>query len=75
MPDEIQNIKPINLSLKEAACYLGISPRYLNEIKCQKINKDNNDLVRYIKVGKRVLFPIEELDDFNRRTRSRQWEI
>jgi hypothetical protein len=50
-------MEPVNLDIKQAAQYFGISWRYLDEIKCKKLHPANNKLVRYLNHGKRVLFP------------------
>jgi len=67
-------MEPLNLDIKEAAKYLGISWRYLDEIKCKELDAAKKKLVRYINQGKRVLFPIEELRRFNQQLKREQWQ-
>ncbi len=67
-------MEPLNLDIKEAAKYLGISWRYLDEIKCKQIEPAKKQLVRYINHGKRVLFPIDELRRFNEQLKRQQWQ-
>ena len=62
------------LARKEAAKYLGISWRYLDEIKCKELDSAKKKLVRYINHGKRVLFPIDELRRFNEQLKRQQWQ-
>ena len=67
-------MEPLNLDIKEASKYLGISWRYLDEIKCKRLDPANKKFVRYINQGKRVLFPVEELRRFNQQLKSEQWQ-
>ncbi len=66
-------MEPLNLDIKEASKNLGISWRYLDEIKCKRLDPANKKFVRYINQGKRVLFPVEELRRFNQQLKSEQW--
>jgi hypothetical protein len=66
-------MEPVNLDIKSAAEYLGISWRYLDEIKCKRLDPDRKKLVRYVNIGKRILFPIDELDRYNERLKKEQW--
>ena len=67
-------MNPVNLDIKSAAHYLGISWHYLDKIKCQTIDPARGKLVRYVRHGKRVLFPLEELDRYNQYLKRRQWQ-
>ncbi len=67
-------MEPLNLDIKEASKYLGISWRYLDEIKCKRLDPANKKFVRYINQGKRVLFPVEELRRFNEQLKRQQWQ-
>ena len=67
-------MSPMNLDIKAAAEYLGISWHYLDKIKCQKLDPDNSKLVRYVRHGKRILFPKEELDRYNEDLKCAQWQ-
>ena len=66
-------MEPINLDIKQAAQFLGISWRYIDQIKCKKLDPAENKLVGYLKHGKRVLFPLEELKLYNERLQKEQW--
>ena len=66
-------MEPLNLDIKEAAKYLGISWRYLDEIKCKELDPAKKKLVRYVNQGKRVLFPVDELRRFNEHLKRQQW--
>ena len=66
-------MEPINLDIKQAAKYLGISWRYLDEIKCKELDPGSNKSVRYLNYGKRVLFPVDELKRYNEELKREQW--
>jgi hypothetical protein len=66
-------LEPINLDIKSAAAYLGISWRYLDEIKCKRLDPHDKKLIRYINIGKRILFPIDELRRFSEQLQKDQW--
>ena len=68
------NMEPVNLDIKSAANYLGISWRYLDQIKCKQLDAQNKKLVRYLSLGKRVLFPIEELERYKEQLKREQWK-
>ena len=67
-------MEPLNPDIKEASKYLGISWRYLDEIKYKRLDPANKKFVRYINQGKRVLFPVEELRCFNEQLKREQWQ-
>ncbi len=67
-------MEPLNLDIKEASKYLGISWRYLDEIKCKQLDSTNKKFVRYINQGKRVLFPIDELNRYIEHLKCEQWQ-
>ena len=66
-------MEPINLDIKTAAIYLGISWRYLDGIKCKHLDQANKKQIRYINIGKRILFPIDELNRYNEQLKKEQW--
>jgi len=65
------NLTPVNLDVKEAAEYLGISKRTLQRrmSKTREYGK-----VRYISIGRRVLFPKFELDRWVKEEALHQWQ-
>ena len=66
-------LQPINLDIKSAAAYLGISRRYLDEMKCKRLDPDCKKLVRYVNISKRILFPIDELKRYSEQLQKDQW--
>jgi excisionase family DNA binding protein len=67
----ISNLTPANLGVKEAANYLGVSKRTLERrmTKTKEFGK-----VRYISIGRRVLFPKFELDRWLQEEAMHQWD-
>ena len=65
---------PRDLNREEAAHYLGISVQHLDRIKCQTLDTTSNRKLRYIREGKRILFPLEELERYRIDRNSRQWQ-
>ena len=74
MKNENYRVDPKDLTAKEAAQFLNISVRYLHLIKCKKLDTANGKRIRYVNEGKRVLFPIEELERYRRERNTEQWQ-
>jgi excisionase family DNA binding protein len=64
------SLDPISLDMKEAAKYIGISMRTLQR---RMSKKHEIGKIRYINIGRRVLFPKFELDRWLKEEASNQW--
>ena len=64
------NLSPVNLNMTQAAKYLGISTRTLQ----RRMSKQEHGKVRYINIGRRVLFPKFELDRWLKEEAANQWK-
>jgi len=71
---DVNTITTKDLSVTEAARFLNISVRYLHLIKCKKLDPANGKRIRYVNEGKRIFFPMEELERYRQDRNKNQWE-
>ena len=64
------NFESVNMDVKTAAQYLGVSPRTLQRRMSKKLQDGK---IRYINIGRRVLFPKFELDRWLHEESNNQW--
>ena len=66
-----QILDPTNYDVRQAAQYLGISTRTLQR---RMSRRQQYGKIRYINIGRRVLFPKYELDRWLKEEAANQWK-